>query len=106
VRHTVIFRQEARDEAIDAAAYIADNGSSEAALSWYEGLEAAVASLESMPSRCGYARERDAFPNIELRQLIYKSHRLIFAIRGKHVHVLHVRHVAQANIDTMPDEAR
>lgn len=104
MRCKVIFRPEARDEALDAADYIAEHGSPEIALQWYEGLEAAIGSLESIPARCGYAREHEAFPGIELRQLVYKSHRLIFTIRENVVHVLHVRHVARANIESLPAE--
>lgn len=104
MRYRVIFRPEARDEALDAAGFIAENGSPETALQWYEGLEAAISSLESMPARCGYAREHEAFPGVELRQLVYKSHRLIFTIRESEVHVLHVRHIARADIEPPPDE--
>lgn len=68
------------------------------AIQRYEGLEAAILSLETMPGRCALAREHKAFPGVELRQLVYKSHRVIFVIRKKEVHVLHLRHVAQANI--------
>lgn len=101
--HKVIFRSEARDEALDAAGYIAQHGSPETALRWYDGLEAAVASLTSMPTRCGYARENESFPGVELRQLVYKSHRLIFTVRGDEVHVLHVRHVARANLEDLSE---
>lgn len=104
MRYRVTFHAEARDEALDAADYIAQHGSPEIALRWYEGLEAAIGSLESMPARCGFAREREAFPGVELRQLVYHSHRLIFTVRENMVHVLHVRHVARANVESLPDE--
>ncbi|QYK47979.1 MAG: type II toxin-antitoxin system RelE/ParE family toxin [Phycisphaeraceae bacterium] len=103
MRYTVLFRAKARDEALDAADYIARTGSPEAAQRWYEGLETAVRSLESMPARCGLARENESIPGIELRQLMYASHRLIFIIRDRTVHVLHLRHAAQANADSMPE---
>lgn len=101
--HTIVFRSEARDEALNAAGYIAEHGSPGAAQRWYEGLEAAVASLASMPARCGYARENESFRGVELRQLVYKSHRLIFTVRGDEVHVLHVRHVARTNLDDISE---
>ncbi|MBN8597621.1 MAG: type II toxin-antitoxin system RelE/ParE family toxin [Planctomycetes bacterium] len=104
MRYKVLFRPEARDEAIDAADYIGAHGSPEAALRWYDGLEIAIASLETMPARCGLAREHGAFPGVELRQLVYKSHRLIFTIRSTQVHVLHVRHVARENFDEAAGE--
>lgn len=100
--YKVIFRAAARDEALDAADYLAEHGSPEIALRWYEGLEAAIASLADMPARCGYARENEAFAKVELRQIVFKSHRLIFTIRGDEVHVLHVRHVARANLGDLP----
>ena len=97
----VIFRAEARDEAVEAAGYIADQGYPERAIKWYDGLVAAINSLADSPRGCPHAREQAAFPEIELRQLVFKSHRLIFTIRGKEVHVLHVRHVAQENLDSI-----
>lgn len=60
MRDKVIFRLEAREEAIEAAEFIAREGSPQAALKWYEGLEAAINSLQSMPARCGLAREHEA----------------------------------------------
>ncbi|MFZ4575274.1 MAG: type II toxin-antitoxin system RelE/ParE family toxin [Phycisphaerales bacterium] len=97
-RYTVVFRPEARDEALDAAAYLAEHGSPEIALRWYEGLEAAIASLVHMPTSHAYAREHGAFLGVELRQIVFKSHRLIFTIRGEEVHVLHIRHMARADL--------
>ena len=103
MKYKVVFRAEARDEAVEAAGYIADQGYPETALRWYDGLEAAIASLASTPARCAYAREHGLIPQVELRQLIFKSHRLIFTIRGDEVHVLHVRHVARENLDVLRD---
>lgn len=99
----VVFRTEARDEALEAVEFIAAHGTPEAAQRWYEGLEAAIASLAKMPARFPYAREKDTFPGVELRQIVFKSHRLIFTIRGKDVHVLHVRHVARENLEGVGD---
>ncbi len=99
MRYKVLFRLEARAEAVEAALYIAEHGSPGAAQSWYAALEQAIASLATMPRRCPLAREHAAFPGVDLRQLIFKSHRLIFAIRPGEVHVLHVRHAARADID-------
>ncbi|MDX2148796.1 MAG: type II toxin-antitoxin system RelE/ParE family toxin [Planctomycetota bacterium] len=104
MRYTVIFRPEARQEAIDAADYIAEHGSPEIALQWYESLEAVVASLTHMPARHGYAREHGSVSGVELRQALFKSHRLIFTIREDEVHVLHVRHVARADLDDLAQQ--
>jgi plasmid stabilization system protein ParE len=78
--YRVIFRRGARDEAIAAAAYIAEHDSADVAARWYAELEAAVASLAQYPGRCELAREYAAFPGVELRQLVIKSHRLIFSV--------------------------
>lgn len=99
--YQVIFRPEARDEAIEAASYIAEHASAVAALHWYDGLEKAIESLTTMPRRCPLARESDAFPGIELRQIIFKSHRLIFTVRQRTVHILHVRHAARDDVDEL-----
>lgn len=104
MKFTVVFRIEARDEAVDAAGYIADQGYPENAARWYKGLESAIASLSTMPHRCEHAREHALFPGIELRQLIFKSHRIIFTVRENQVHVLHVRHVARADLESLSDE--
>jgi plasmid stabilization system protein ParE len=99
VKYKVVFRAEARDEAVEAASYIAEQGSPAAARRWFAGPEQAVRSLSVMPRRCKAAPEQNAFPLIELRQLAYKSHRLLFTIRDREVHVLHVVHSARR-----PDE--
>jgi len=99
VKYRVIFHSGARDEAMEAAGYIADQGFPDNAVRWYEGLERAITSLTEMPQRFPRARESESFPGIELRQLVYKSHRLIFTIINDEVHVLHVRHTAQQNLD-------
>ncbi len=102
--YKVVFRKQASDEALEAAEYIALHSSPHVALRWYEGLEKAIASLAQMPDRFALARENRKFKDIELRQLVYKSHRLIFVVRSKTVHVLHVRHVAQKPLEAIPDD--
>lgn len=57
---------------------------------WLKGLRAAITSLSFMPRRCPSAAERRAYPQREIRQLLYFSHRLIFEIRD-----VHVRHAAR-----------
>lgn len=99
MKYRVVFRDEARDEALAAADYIAAHSSVAAAGRWYSALGKAIASLSVMPRRCSPAREQPAHPGAELRQLIFKSHRLVVTIRGNQVHVLHVRHAARSNFD-------
>jgi len=38
--------------------------------------------LESLPERCAYARERE-YLDADLRQLVFKSHRIVFAVEKK-----------------------
>lgn len=58
---------------------------------WLKGMREAIDGLKEMPGRYAYARENDRH-EAELRQVIYKSHRIIFMIEGKEVQVLYVRH--------------
>lgn len=72
---------------------------------WYQGLLAAVASLQEMPRRCAIARENSFFTQ-EIRQLIYgkgkSTYRIIFTILDDHpietVRILHIRNSAQQTI--------
>lgn len=52
-------------------------------------------SLAHSPRRFGFAREHGQIPEWELRQTIFKSHRIIFRVDGDRVQVLRIRHVAQ-----------
>jgi plasmid stabilization system protein ParE len=67
----------------------------ESATKWFNGLEAAIQTLESFPQRCPLAEESQAFV-LEIRQLIHGkrvgAYRILFTIVEDSVHVLHVRH--------------
>jgi plasmid stabilization system protein ParE len=67
----------------------------ESAAKWFNGLEAAIQTLNSFPQRCPLAEESKAFV-LEIRQLIYGkragAYRILFTIVEDSVHVLHVRH--------------
>ena len=62
---------------------------------WFVALREAIGSLSDLPLRCGVAPEGRDSP-IEVRQLLYgrKPHvyRILFAVDGDLVQVLHVRH--------------
>jgi plasmid stabilization system protein ParE len=72
---------------------------------WYQGLLEAYQSLSRFPSRCPLAPENDAFPEVEVRQLMYgtgrSAYRILFFIRERMEHdspvvrILHVRHGSQ-----------
>jgi plasmid stabilization system protein ParE len=46
---------------------------------WVRGLYKLVHKLESMPKRCGRAREADDL-GLDLREIVFKSHRIVFQI--------------------------
>jgi toxin ParE1/3/4 len=70
---------------------------------WFNGLEAAILSLEAYPARAPAAPEDD-----RLRHLLYGSkphvYRIIFAIdeRRRVVSVLHIRHGARQALPSPP----
>jgi len=67
----------------------------DAGLRWFQGLAEALASLAHSPNRCSLAPENKSFP-FEVRQLLYghrqHRYRILFAIEGGTVVILHVRH--------------
>jgi toxin ParE1/3/4 len=67
----------------------------ETGIRWFLALDDAVASLASFPGRCPLAPENVCFP-FEVRQLLHGSkphvYRILFAIDGDTVNVLHIRH--------------
>jgi plasmid stabilization system protein ParE len=62
---------------------------------WVEALYKSIDDLEFMPNRCAKAREAEAVGE-DLRQLVFKSHRVIFKFSKseKVVRILRVRHAA------------
>jgi plasmid stabilization system protein ParE len=70
------------------------NEAPEAALRWYDGLIAALRSLQHSPFRFGLARENSLFDD-EIRQLLYGRYRVLFTVKGKTVFVLRVRHCSR-----------
>jgi plasmid stabilization system protein ParE len=79
----------------------------DAAVKWFNGLQAAIQGLETLPDRCPLAPENDAFQK-EIRQLIYGRrtgrYRIFFTIRSDAVHILHVRHGARDYLEPGPEE--
>ncbi len=97
----VVIEEQAADDITAHALWIVSRGAPENAARWVEGIEEAIRSLAFLPERCPLAAESDAF-EFEIRQLLFKSHRVLFVIQGKAVHVLHVRHAAR--LPVRPDE--
>jgi len=68
---------------------------------WYFGIRAAIRSLADSADGCGLAYE-DRYFTERIRQKLYESYKILFAIRGDRVHVLHIRHQSQDPEDILP----
>ncbi len=95
------YKVEITDSALsDAEEYVQyirfEKKAPQAAERWFRGLVSAVLSLETFPSRCARIPGAEEFP-LELRHLIYHSHRIIFHVNSKRkmVRVLRVYHGAR-----------
>lgn len=68
---------------------------------WFLAMENAIASLSELPKRCPLALENSNFP-FEVRQLLYgnkpHTYRILFAIKGDTVQILHIRHARRRPI--------
>lgn len=93
MKYRVEFTYRAEVEAKGAYLWIAKDAPGNAS-KWFEGLIQAIESLSTMPERCSMAPESE-FVGQEIRHLIYGYYRILFAIEGQTVFVLHIRHSAQ-----------
>lgn len=89
-----------------SAWYVARSGSTDIASTWHHGFVAVIATLATNPQRFGLAHESESFP-YDVRELLYgsgrrKTHRALFRIDGRCVHLLSIRHIAQR--DVTPDD--
>jgi plasmid stabilization system protein ParE len=66
---------------------------------WLQGLYHQIDTLERLPERGAYARERD-YVEEDLRQLLFKSHRIVYWVdKAKSiVYILQVRHTKRRTI--------
>ena len=97
-KYEVIVTPEA-EAGITAAFRYIHNNSPRNASKWLRALYSKISTLESFPGRCSIARERDYFEE-ELRQLVFKSHRIVFQIEEKSriVRVLYFVHGRQRTV--------
>jgi len=61
----------------------------------------AILSLENFPNRCPLAPESEDIGR-EIRQFLYKRHRILFGVTGDVVQVFRIRHTARNKLS--PDE--
>ncbi len=92
-RYRAIISPEAQ-RAIEASFEYIHCNSPRNAIKWVEGLYEAVDTLETMPERCGLIRENEAF-DVDMRELLYQSHRIIFTVNEEVVRIVFVRHAAR-----------
>lgn len=99
MKFRVILTEPAAAAIEESAVWWARERSVEQASRWYDGIRAAIASLDEHPERCPPAAEDDQFP-YDLRELHFglgsrPTHRVVFTIVKQHVVVLADRHAAQ-----------
>ena len=96
----------AKVQLFDAALWWAGNRSTEQAVLWLDGFEAALRLLTQDPERWPLAAESDGVP-FEIREMTYglgghKTHRAVFEIRPNDVIIYSIRHLAQDTLS--PDD--
>ena len=101
----VIVTSRARTQLYNAALWWSEHRSTEQAIRWLEGFEAAIRCLANDAERYSLIPEDLALPR-QFRQMAYglgrrKSHRAVFEIRNERVYVYAIRHLAQ---DALTDE--
>lgn len=92
-RHRVKMTAIARVEALQAAMYIAERSPLNSAR-WQRGFEQAIRRLSVLPKAYARAPESIYF-DADIRQVVYKSHRILFTVMGDVVFVLRIRHGAR-----------
>jgi plasmid stabilization system protein ParE len=89
-----------------SAAFRATNP--DAAAKWFRSLVRKMDGLRSLPHRHPIAPESDEFEE-EIRETFLgkrqNKYRILFAIRGNSVHVLHVRHGAREPLRREPESS-
>src|SRR4051794_17613900 len=98
--YRVIIQPPAEQDIRRAARWIEQRSRSiSKALRWTRGIRAKVETLKTQPLRCPIAPDSEAYGE-EVRQLLYGKrssvYRILFTVRGDTIHILAVRHAAQA----------
>ena len=94
MNYQVIVTREADVDAVDILHWLSEDYSFESAERWYSKYLEALVSLETFPARCPIAYERED-EDEEVRQLLFEQYRILFAIEGNTVRVVHVKHQKQ-----------
>lgn len=95
--YRVIVEQTAQDDAAEYASFmVREWQASEAVAKWLEELQTVIDSLAEMPRRFKLIDEQAHFV-IEVRQIVFHSHRVVFHVNDESntVHVLRIYHGAR-----------
>lgn len=98
MKYTIHVSDRARADVHATTDYLRLQASPDVAMRWYTAFEDAVVALETMPASNPLAPEQEllgTLPGFEVRQRLCMSHRLLFMILGREVHVLRVIHTAR-----------
>ena len=94
MKYHIIIQPPAERDIQEAFSWIAKESPGHADL-WRKGLAETIGSLEVFPERGALVPEDDVFAE-EIRELLYGKkggiYRILFTIRERTVHILHVRH--------------
>ena len=97
MKYKLIIQPSALADLDEAYRWIAER-SPERAAGWFNGFVEALVSLETLPERCEVAAE-SKYVGVKIRQLLYGRrggvYRALYTVRGREVHVLHIRHAAR-----------
>ena len=90
-RYAVVFEESAQSDVRESHDWGRRTWGTKAAHRWVRQLRAAVsAQLAVVPKAFPLAPEDDEFAE-EIRQMVVGRYRILFTIKGRYVHVLHVR---------------
>jgi plasmid stabilization system protein ParE len=103
MKYVVIVTPEAQSNIASAYEYIAERSPLNAA-GWLRDIYLQIVGLEEFPRRFGEAREQPHFAE-EIRQFVFKSHRVIFTIEDSAgtIHIVYVRHGKMRAVGQLDD---
>lgn len=97
MKYRVIIEDRAAADIEAHALWILEQGSPIGAERWVDAMENVIASSAHIPERCPIAPEAGTFQR-PIRELLVGSHRILFLVDHRTVHVLHVRHAARRGL--------
>jgi plasmid stabilization system protein ParE len=100
MKYRIVFQPRAETELVEAYRWMSAQSPARAAR-WLDGIQRAIDSLETHPTRCPLAPENE-MSAAEVRQLLYGKrrgiYRIVFIIGTDTVHIVSVRHGARQRL--------